>query len=83
MTVENVPYRARVRRRSREDSTPRMRARARREESRRKHGGGYSYRLGRTIRALVVRLALTTVPAGLCRPGEGSDPGPPMPAVNR
>jgi phage shock protein PspC (stress-responsive transcriptional regulator) len=35
--------------------TPAMRARARREESRRKHGGGYSYRLGRTIRALVVR----------------------------
>jgi hypothetical protein len=35
--------------------TPAMRARARREESRREHGGGYSYRLGRTIRALVVR----------------------------
>ena len=32
-----------------------MRARARREESRRKHGGGYSYRLGRTLRGLVVR----------------------------
>lgn len=32
-----------------------MRARARREESRRKQGGGYSYRLGRTLRGLVVR----------------------------
>jgi hypothetical protein len=31
-----------------------MRARARREESRRRHGGGYSYRLGRSLRGLVV-----------------------------
>ena len=112
MAIENVPYRARVRRLSREDwvftgvcgglgryaerdpawfrvlfvvatlfggvgilvyiglwlaipldqpgdelgpPTPAMRARARREESRRKHGGGYSYRLGRSLRGLVVR----------------------------
>ncbi|HXV35227.1 MAG TPA: PspC domain-containing protein [Gaiellaceae bacterium] len=112
MAIENVPYRVRVRRRSREDwwftgvcgglgryaerdpalfrllfivatlfggvgilvyiglwlaipleqpgdelgpPTPGMRARARREESRRKHGGGYSYRLGRSLRGLVVR----------------------------
>jgi phage shock protein PspC (stress-responsive transcriptional regulator) len=32
-----------------------MRARARREESRRKHGGGYGHRLGRSLRGLVVR----------------------------
>jgi hypothetical protein len=32
-----------------------MRAHARREESRRKHCGGYSYRLGRSVRGLVVR----------------------------
>jgi hypothetical protein len=31
-----------------------MRARARREESRRKHGGGYSYRLGRFLHGQVV-----------------------------
>jgi hypothetical protein len=30
--------------------TPRMRARARREEARRRHGGGYAYRLGRFVR---------------------------------
>ena len=35
--------------------TPRMRARARREESRRKHGGGYGHRFGRFLRGLVVR----------------------------
>ena len=112
MTIENVPYRVRVRRRSREDwvfagvcgglgryaerdplwfrvlfivaaffggvgilvyiglwlaipleqpgdelgpPTFGMRARARREESRRKHGGGYSHQFGRTLRGLVVR----------------------------
>lgn len=32
-----------------------MRARARREESRLKHGGGYGHRLGRSLRGLVVR----------------------------
>jgi phage shock protein C len=113
MTIENVPVRVRVRRRSREDAwtagvcgglgryaerdpyyfrllfvvatlatagvailfyiglwlaipleqpgdelgppTPRMRARARREELRRKYGGGYGHRLGRSLRGLVVR----------------------------
>ncbi len=35
--------------------TPGMRARARREESRRKHGGGYGHRLGRFLRGLFVR----------------------------
>jgi phage shock protein PspC (stress-responsive transcriptional regulator) len=33
--------------------TPRMRARARREEARRRHGGGYGYRLGRFLRRVI------------------------------
>jgi phage shock protein PspC (stress-responsive transcriptional regulator) len=32
-----------------------MRARARREESRRKHGGGYGHRFRRSLRGLVLR----------------------------